>query len=137
MSDLKPISITGELFYASDMVQFNQYTEDKQVYVAQIGNISDEDVQKLTSMGIHVGHNETKGHNITCKSKYVHKPVDTEGNEVDPMKIGNGTKCKVVVGGYHWKFGKKSGVGASAKKIIVTELIEYTPMEKETADDIL
>lgn len=137
--DMKPVRITGEIFFATDMVEFNQYTEASQKYVAQIGKLSDAAAKALTDMGIHVGENELKGKNISCKSNYKHTVVDEDGNEIDPKTIGNGSKCVALIGTYQWKFGKKSGVAASLKKLIVTELVKYSPTEKkeEEFDDVL
>lgn len=139
MESTKPVRITGEIFFATDMVEFNQYTEASQKYVAQIGKLSDAAVKALTDMGIHVGENELKGKNISCKSNYKHTVVDEKGNEIDPKTIGNGSKCVALVGTYQWKFGKKSGLAASLKKLIVTDLIKYTPAEnkEEELDDVL
>ncbi len=139
MESTKPVRITGEIFFATDMVEFNQYTEASQKYVAQIGKLSDAAVKALTDMGIHVGENELKGKNISCKSNYKHTVVDEDGNEIDPKIIGNGSKCVALVGTYDWKFGKKSGKAASLKKLIVTELVKYEPSEKkeEAFDDVL
>ena len=139
MESTKPVRITGEIFFATDMVEFNQYTEASQKYVAQIGKLSDAASKALTDMGIHVGENELKGKNISCKSNYKHTVVDEDGNEIDPKTIGNGSKCVALVGTYQWKFGKKSGLAASLKKLIVTDLIKYTPAEnkEEELDDVL
>lgn len=124
---IKPIKIAGELFYAKDMCEFNQYTEDSQKYIVQLGKLSAVAVEKLEDIGITVGTHEDKGRFVTCKSKFVIKPTDEEGNEIDPRTIGNGSKAVVIVAPYQWKFGKKSGVGASPKRVTVTEYIKYTP----------
>lgn len=49
METNKPVRITGEIFYATDMVEFNEYTAEKQTYVAQIGKLSAAAVEKLRS----------------------------------------------------------------------------------------
>ena len=135
----KPVRVTGEIFFANDMVEFNSYTEASKKYVAQIGNLSDAAVDALKELGVHVGENDTKGKNISCKSNFPHKVVDADGNEVDPKTIGNGSKCIALVGTYQWKFGKKTGLAASLKKLIVTDLVKYVPSEKkeEEFDDVL
>lgn len=144
MESNKPVRVTGEIFYANDMVEFNEYTEASQKYVAQIGKLSEAAAEALKDLGIHVGENDTKGLNISCKSNYKHKVVDEEGNDIDPKIIGNGTKCVAVVGTYTWKFGKKSGQAASLKKLIVTDLVKYEPTsaseekkKEEEFDDVL
>lgn len=133
--ETKPLRITGEIFYAKDMVEFNEYTQEKQKYVAQIGKLSEAAAEKLREMGIHVGQNETKGLNISCKSNYKHTVTDEEGNEIDPLTIGNGTKCVALVGTYDWKYAKKSGKAASLKKLIVTELVKYEPKEAVAVEE--
>lgn len=135
METNKPIRVTGEIFYATDMVQFNEYTEAAQKYVAQIGKLSEAAAEKLKEMGIHVGENELKGLNISCKSNYKHTVFDEDGNEIDPKIIGNGSKCVALVGTYEWKFGKKSGKAASLKKLIVTDLIKYEAKKKEKEEE--
>ena len=123
----KVVAVKGEIFYAIDMVQFNQYTEDKQQYLAKICNLDDDTVAELREMGIHISNNANMGNYITCKSKFTHKPVDSNGIEVDPKIIGNGSKCTALIGTYNWSFGRKTGVGATAKRIEVTDLIKYEP----------
>ncbi len=137
--DMKPVKISGEIFYAHDMVQFNQYTESQQKYVAQIGNLSEQAAQKLRELGIYVGQHDVKGLNVSCKSKHVHKPVDENGKDIDPKIIGNGSKCIALIKPYEWSFGKKTGVGASLVRLIVTDLKEYVPStnKQEEDDDIL
>lgn len=129
----KVVAVKGELFYAVDMVKFNQYTEDKQQYLAKICNLDDATVAELRELGIHISNNATMGNYITCKSKFSHTPVDSNGNTVDPLTIGNGSKCTALIGTYNWSFGRKSGVGATAKRIEVTDLIKYEAPVTEAA----
>lgn len=126
-SSIKPIKIAGELFYAKDMCEFNQYTEDSQRYIVQLGKLSAAAVEKLEDLGMVVGEHADKGRFVTCKSKFVIKPTDEDGDEIDPRIIGNGSKAMVVFTPYSWSFGKKKGIGASPKRVVVTELIKYTP----------
>ena len=136
----KNLEIKGQLFYCADMVRFNQFTEEKKKYVAHIGQLDDQTVETLTNMGIHVGTHDVKGRFIDCKSKFVQRAFEKNGGELDPLTIGNGTKCTAEVAPYQWKFGNKSGFNASLKKLTVTELIKYDPSTnnaEEEADDIL
>lgn len=132
---IKPLKIAGELFYAKDMCEFNQYTEDSQKYIVQLGKLSAMAVEKLEDIGITVGTHEDKGRFVTCKSKFVIKPTDEEGNEIDPRTIGNGSKAVIILAPYQWKFGKKSGVGASPKRVTVTEYVKYTPTASIESED--
>ena len=126
----KPISITGQLYYASDMVQFNQYTEASKKYLVKLGNLSPEDVAKVEALGVHVGENDNMGRFVTCKSNFAIQPVDDDGKNIDPKTIGNGSKATLVLATYEWKFAKKTGVAASAKRVVVTELVTYVPSAK-------
>lgn len=127
------IKITGEVFFASDMVKFNQFTEASGKYVAQLGQLSDKDVAALKEAGIPVGNNDTKGKHINCKSKHPQRAFDEDGNEIDPLTIGNGSKFQAVVRPYEWSFGKKKGISASLLKLVITDLKVYEPAT--TADD--
>ena len=129
------IKITGEVFFASDMVKFNQFTEASGKYVAQLGQLSDKDVAALRDVGIPVGNNDTKGLHINCKSKHKQKAFNEFGDEIDPMTIGNGSKFTAVVRPYEWSFGKKKGISASLLKLTITELKVYEPAASNDEDD--
>jgi hypothetical protein len=65
MSDLKPVKISGELFWSKWMAEFNKaFNEDNDRYECTIGNISDADVAKLTGLGIRVKYKDSQGNYI-------------------------------------------------------------------------
>jgi hypothetical protein len=107
-----------------------------------IGNLSDEDVTKLTGLGIRVKHKDSQGNYIVIKSKFLFKPLDTEGKPVAVDAIGNGSKCEALVSAYKHKMSAKYGmspsiVGNSEKTFLtVTEVRTYVPDAKEE-DDLL
>lgn len=142
MSDLKPVKISGELFWNKWMVEFNKaFNDDNDRYECTICNISDEDVAKLTSLGIRVKFKESQGNFIVVKSKFIFKPIDTEGKTVAVDTLGNGSKCEALVSAYKHKMSAKYGnapsiVGNSEKTFLtVTEVKTYVP--DATQDDDL
>jgi hypothetical protein len=146
MNDLKPVKISGELFWNKWMAEFNKaFNEGNDRYECTIGNISDDDVVKLTGLGIRVKHKDSMGNFIVAKSKYLFKPRDAEGNLVAVDTLGNGSKCEAVVAAYKHKLSAKHGnaptILHSQKDdktyLIVTEVKTYIPDAKQEDDDTL
>lgn len=144
MSDLKPVKISGELFWSKWMAEFNKaFNDDNDRYECTIGNLSDADVAKLTSLGIRVKHKDAMGNYIVVKSKFLFKPVDADGKAVAVDAIGNGSKCEALVSAYKHKMSAKYGnapsiVGNSEKTFLtVTEVKTYVPDAKQEDDDVL
>lgn len=144
MSDLKPVKISGELFWSKWMSEFNKaFNHDNDRYECTIGNISDADVAKLTSLGIRVKYKDAMGNFIVVKSKFLFKPVDADGNAVAVDALGNGSKCEALVSAYKHKMSAKHGnapsiVGNSEKTFLtVTEVKTYVPDAKQEDDDVL
>ena len=135
MSDLKPVKITAELFWSKWMAEFNKaFNTDNDRYECTLGNISDDDAAKLTSLGIKVKHKDSMGNFIVAKSKYLFKPTGEDLKEVPIDLLGNGSKCTAIVGSYPHRMSSKHGNAPSLKAITVTEVKTYVP-EATTADD--
>lgn len=141
MSDLKPVKISGELFWNKWMSEFNKaFNSDNDRYECTICNISDEDVAKLTSLGIRVKFKESQGNFIVVKSKFIFKPMDADGKTIAVDTLGNGSKCEALVSAYKHKMSAKYGnapsiVGNSEKTFLtVTEVKTYVPDAKEDDD---
>lgn len=135
MSDLKPVKVSGELFWTKWMNNFNTaFNTDNDKYECTIGNISDDDAAKLTGLGIKVKHKDAMGNYIVGKSKYAFKPTDDNLKEVSIEALGNGSKCVAVVSSYTHRMSAKHGNAPSIKTLMVTEVVTYTP-EAVTADD--
>jgi len=140
MSDLKPVKISGELFWNKWMAEFNtMFNEGNDRYECTIGMISDEDVAKLTSLGIRVKYKDAMGNYIVGKSKYLFSPLDADGKSVAIDALGNGSKCEALISSYKHKLSAKHGNAPSIQKIKVTEIKTYVPDAKveEEADDLL
>ena len=144
MSDLKPVKISGELFWSKWMAEFNKaFNEDNDRYECTIGNISDADVAKLTGLGIRVKYKDSQGNYIVVKSKFLFKPTDADGNTIAVDALGNGSKCEALVTAYKHKMSAKFGlspsiVGNSEKTALkVTEVKTYVPDAKQEDDDLI
>jgi hypothetical protein len=138
MSDLKPVKISGELFWNKWMAEFNTaFNSDNDRYECTIGNISDDDAAKLTGLGIKVKHKEAMGNFIVAKSKYLFNPTDNNLKEVDVKELGNGSKCVAVISSYTHRMSAKHGNAPTIKKLMVTEVVTYNPDESKEDDDAL
>ena len=138
MSDLKPVKINGELFWSKWMAEFNTaFNTDNERYECTIGNISDDDAAKLTGLGIKVKHKESMGNFIVAKSKYLFNPTDDSMKEVDVKSLGNGSKCVAVITAYTHRMSAKHGNSPTIKKLMVTEVVTYTPPATEDDDEAL
>jgi len=136
MSDLKPVKINGELFWYKWMAEFNTaFNEDNDRYECTIGNISDDDAAKLTGLGIKVKHKDAMGNFIVAKSKYLFNPTDDTMKEVDVKALGNGSKCVAVLTAYTHRMSAKHGNAPTIKKLMVTEVVTYTPTEATVEED--
>ena len=134
--DLKPVKISGELFWNKWMAEFNTaFNSDNDRYECTIGNISDDDAAKLTGLGIKVKHKEAMGNFIVAKSKYLFNPTDNNLKEVDVKELGNGSKCVAVISSYTHRMSAKHGNAPTIKKLMVTEVVTYNPDESSKEDD--
>ena len=132
MSDLKPVKISGALYWSKWMAEFNTaFNSDNDRYECTIGNISDDDAAKLTSLGIKVKHKEAMGNFIVAKSKYLFNPTDDNMKEVDVKDLGNGSKCVAVLTSYTHRMSAKHGNAPTIKKLMVTEVKTYVPEPKD------
>ena len=137
-ADLKPVKINGELFWSKWMAEFNTaFNEDNDRYECTIGNISDDDAAKLTGLGIKVKNKESMGNFIVAKSKYLFNPTDDTMKEVDVKALGNGSKCVAVLTAYTHRMSAKHGNAPTIKKLMVTEVVTYTPDATVEEDDAL
>jgi hypothetical protein len=129
------VKIKGELFWAKWMNELNtKFNPDNDRFEAVVGNISDEDVKKLGTLGIKIKNKEGQGNFILAKSKYEFAPVDAVGRKVEIDEIGNGTKVEVELSSYTHRMSAMHGNAPSIKKITVTALEKYEPEAVAIAD---
>jgi hypothetical protein len=138
------VKIKGELFWAKWMNELNtKFNPDNDRFEAVVGNISDEDVKKLGTLGIKIKNKEGQGNFILAKSKYEFAPTTPSGDSVAIEDIGNGTKVEVELSSYTHRMSAMHGNAPSIKKITVTSLEKYEPEDGKVAvtdiddDDIL
>lgn len=98
-------------------------------YQVDLCNLSDAAVNALEGMGLTVRQKDDKGYFITCKSNNPIKAFDKNGDIIDGVSIGNGSKAEALVGFYEWRYQKKEGVSPSLKKLVITELQAYEDVE--------
>ncbi len=138
MSDLKPVKISGELFWNKWMAEFNKaFNDDNDRYECTIGMLSEGDVAKLTKLGIRVKYKDAMGNYIVGKSKYLFGPVDEQGKPVPVEALGNGSKCEAIVGSYAHKASAKYGNSPSIQKLKVIEIKTYVPDAVEEEPDVI
>lgn len=138
MSSIKPVKVSGSLYWANWMANFNtKFNEDNDKYECTLGDLSDKAAAALEELGIKIKEKDTQGKYIVGKSKFVFEPVDADGNKVDISAIGNGTKVTALVSSYRHKMSAKFGAAPSIQKIVITELKTYVPEGEEELEDVL
>lgn len=138
MSDLKPVKVKAEVFFAKDSYVINKrFDEENDKYQLTLGNLSEAASAALTELGIKVKNKELPGKHITSKSLYAYKFFDEEGNQIPNERIGNGTEVIALVTPRAHKLSKMHGNAADTKKIIVTKLKEYNPERALEEDDVV
>lgn len=143
MSEKQTVVVTAVAYYSSlHAPQTNgKYPSNK--YQVELGNLSDEDVEKLKAIGLegrlqqqatHDGQgneldlSETKGNFIVPKSQIdnftiFEGDVETIMEAAKLAKLGNGTKVRAKVDAYTTKYDGSRCVGLN--DIIVTEYVAY------------
>ena len=136
MENTKPVKVSGQIFWANWMKEFNtKFNEDNTKYECTLGMLSDKACEALKELGIVIKNKDTMGNYIVGKSKFLFTPMDAEGNAIDIGKIGNGTKVTALIGSYRHKMSAKFGAAPSIGKIMVTELVTYSAEGAEEEDD--
>lgn len=128
------VKVKADVFWA-----FTQRkNEMADAYTVDLCNLSDAAVAALEGMGVSIQENAEKkpeqGRYITCKSQRPIFAFDASGNEIDE-EIGNGSKCKAMIGTYNWTYKNKKGVSPSLKKLVVTDLVVYENATGSINDD--
>tara|TARA_R110000772_G_scaffold118703_1_gene224382 strand:- start:939 stop:1352 length:414 start_codon:yes stop_codon:yes gene_type:complete len=110
-------------------------------YQVDLCNLSDAAVTALEEMGVTPRQKEEKGFFITCKSTNPIRAFDKDGDVIQGISIGNGSKSVALIGAYEWKFKNKEGVSPSLKKLVIDELVAFEGVgDPETImddDDVL
>ena len=126
-----PIKLKAEVMWANLDVR----NEMSGKYQVDLVNLSPAATQALRDMGIDVKTKEDRGDFITCKSNNPIHAYDSNGNELDGIAVGNGSKAIAVVAPYSWTFKNKEGVSPSLRKLVITELVRYEDADIASVDD--
>lgn len=125
--DLSPFKVKADIMWAS-LDTPNKVSERYQVNLC---NLSNEAIKRIEKAGIPVKKKEGQGFFIVAKSKEY--PITTVLSDGSPVtcKVANGSKGVAIINPYKYTFRGKDGVSPGIKKLIVTDLIEYTGSEAE------
>jgi len=115
------VKLRADVMWAS----LNRVNEMSQKYQVDLCNLSDAAVKAFEDMGITCKHKEEQGYFITCKSNNPIRAYDKDGDLIEGVMIGNGSKAVAMVGSYEWKWKNKEGVSPSLKKLIIEELVAF------------
>jgi hypothetical protein len=130
----KAIKIKADVFWC----QHNKVNDMTGKFQLNLCNLSDAAVEALEDMGISVQTGEDKkadmGKYITCKSEKAIRVFDTDNDEITEA-IGNGSKGKALVSTYSWTYKNKKGISPSLKKLVITDLVEYSAASGIDAND--
>ena len=101
-------------------------------------NLSDKAAEALHDIGLEVKFKDGKGKYITCKSTRPIYAFDDGGSQID-AQVGNGSKGVALVGTYSWAYQKKKGVSPALKRLVITDMLEYSgaPVGELIAEDDL
>jgi hypothetical protein len=128
----KAIKIKADIFWC----QHNKVNDMSGKFQINLCNLSDAAVEALEEMGISVQTGEDKkadmGRYITCKSE---KPIRVFDTDNDEITEAIGSKGKALVSTYSWTYKNKKGVSPSLKKLVITDLVEYSATSGIDADD--
>jgi hypothetical protein len=91
-------------------------------------------VKALKSIGLEPKINTDKqerGYVLSVRSARPMKAFAPDGEEMDASIIGNGSEAIAIIGAYDWQFKKQKGRSATLRKLTITDLKEYTPVDAD------
>ena len=152
MQDLKPVKVSGQLFWNKYLTEFNtHFNEDNTKYECTLCHLSEAAKAKLEELGIVVKYKPEQGNYIVAKSKFKFEPLNEDGTAIQPRIVkkaekedeedqitydfGNGTQAFALVSSYRHKMSAKFGASPSIKKLVVTKVVRYEAGDEE--DEIL
>jgi hypothetical protein len=135
MSDNKEVvKVKADIYWAF----LDRKNEMADAYTVDLCNLSDAAVAALEGMGISVQENAQKkpeqGRYITCKSQRPILAFDNDGKEIE-QDVGNGSKCKAMIGTYPWTYKNKKGISPTLKKLVITDLVVFEGAAAGIDDD--
>jgi hypothetical protein len=67
---------------------------------------------------------------MSCLSRDVHHEM-TQMIPESGVIVGNGSKAKCLIGYYDWEYMKKKGRSATLKRLVISDVVEYTQEVEE------
>jgi hypothetical protein len=133
------INLKCQLYWPS-LTSKNQLADK---YTVDLALLSDEAVTALEDMGLKVNNKgDDRGYYITCKSNNKYRAFHPDGEEVlikgrTPLSeddnpdmgviVANGSEAKCLVGFYDWEYMKKKGRSPTLRRMVISNVVEYTP----------
>lgn len=132
MSDL--VALKNVTVFWANLEKVNKMSGKYQI---DFCNLSDEQVASLAKIKVKTRTDDLKGKFITCKSIKPMKALDSKGDPITGVYIGNGTRANALIGSYEWEapVGGRKGVSPSLAKLVITNLVEYTPEAGDSEDE--
>jgi len=134
----KPVKIRAKVMWSFH----NKLNDLSERYQIDLCDLSDGAVKALEQeLNLEVKNNPDKpdhGNYIICKSIMPLKILDSEGNSLQDVAIGNGSTGVAIVSSYDWqnKGGKiKSGTSATLNKMVIDNLQVYEKASDYDEDD--
>jgi len=134
MEVAKPVKIKANIMWCFH----NKINAMAEKYTVDLCNLSEPAVKGLEKIGLSVNNKADKpekGDFIVCKSKRPIKVIDSEGNDLSDIAIGNGSVAVAIVSYYDWegKYGK--GRSPSLRRLVVDKLVAYEEPNDGEEDD--
>lgn len=140
MSNQSPtVMVNCDLFWPN-LTHKNQVADR---YTVDLSNLSEAAITALEDMGIPINNKgDERGSYVTCKSNNKYRafkpdgteillkgrtPIDEDDDTDSGVVVGNGSAGKCLVGYYDWEFRGKKGRSASAKRLVISNIVEYMP----------
>jgi len=133
------INLKCQLYWPS-LTSKNQLADK---YTVDLALLSDEAVTVLEDMGLKVNNKgDDRGYYITCKSNNKYRAFHPDGEEIlikgrTPLSeddnpdmgvvVANGSEAKCLVGFYDWEYMKKKGRSPTLRRMVISNVVEYTP----------
>lgn len=134
----KFVRFKAEIYWAN----LERLGEQSGKYEFNACNLNDKTVEALENLGLEVKMKEKNpemGRYVTFRSKRPIPAYDEDGDRLDGSLVGNESEAIITAGAYDWEFKGKKGTSATCKKLVITDLKEYTggPVNEDEVEETL
>lgn len=146
----KIIKVQGQLFFSYNLVnknknKWNESNPSLQKYELHLGQLDEATVKRLEkelNVKVKTKSNDQYGigNFIRCKSNFPFTVADAEGNQIDPLAVGNGSVGVISLKSYQHAMSDAHGWapqvvgGRTVAHVTIKELVEKQP--EEQADEV-